>query len=355
MPTDWVILHGGALGDLVLTMQLALRLPGIEAGGTLHLVSRTDPGDLSACRPRIVRESSDTCGLHWLFADLDSAAPRRLHELVRGAHVLNALTGPNTTVHRRLTSLGPRSLYSFDPRPQSASQRHITEQWITQLECQGLLIPKCVHQRPHQRGIAIPGAWRERGRRLFDPLVDASALQPPHNASAGLPYDAKAGDRLDPVLIHPGSGGRAKCWALRCFIEVARHVTATGQPVAFLVGPAELDNWPPSDLTALEAVAPLIRQPSPDDLVALLSAARAFIGNDAGPTHLAAILGTFTVALFGPTSPAVWRPLGPNVQVLAGNPAVAPDTWGLCPRVVAATVSRGVGSAVQAAENDADR
>jgi len=355
MPIRWTILHGGALGDLALTIQLALRLPRIEAGGTLHLVSRTDPGDLSACRPRIVRESSDTCGLHWLFADLDSAAPQRLHQLVQGAHVLNALTGPDTTVHRRLASLGPRSLYSFDPRPQPASERHITEQWITQLERQGLLIPKCVHQRPQQRGIGIPATWRERGRRLLATLTDVFPVRPLHNALAASPQDRKAGDGLGPVLIHPGSGGRAKCWPLGCFLDLAQRLSADGLPVAFLVGPAELDNWPQADLTALEAVAPLVRQPSSDDLVALLSAARAFIGNDAGPTHLAAILGTFTVALFGPTSPAVWRPLGPNVHVLTGNPAIAPDTWGLSPRAVAATVFGNIGSAARAGENDVDR
>ena len=41
-----------------------------------------------------------------------------------------------------------------------------------------------------------------------------------------------------------------------------------------------------------------------------------FVGNDSGPTHLAAMLGVPTVALFGPTDAGVWAPVGPHVRVL---------------------------------------
>jgi heptosyltransferase-2 len=42
---------------------------------------------------------------------------------------------------------------------------------------------------------------------------------------------------------------------------------------------------------------------------------RCFIGNAAGVTHLAA-RACPVVALFGPTDPAVWAPLGKRVTVL---------------------------------------
>jgi len=54
-------------------------------------------------------------------------------------------------------------------------------------------------------------------------------------------------------------------------------------------------------------------------LAELLQSASAFIGHDSGITHLAAALGIPTLALWGPTNPSVWRPLGPNVRLLA-NP-----------------------------------
>ena len=61
----------------------------------------------------------------------------------------------------------------------------------------------------------------------------------------------------------------------------------------------------------------------PQNLIELyreLTQARLFIGNDSGPSHLAGIMGLPTVALFGPTDPAIWKPLGPKVQVIRGEP-----------------------------------
>jgi ADP-heptose:LPS heptosyltransferase len=57
-----------------------------------------------------------------------------------------------------------------------------------------------------------------------------------------------------------------------------------------------------------------------DDLYELacwLAAARVYIGNDSGPTHLAAAAGTPVVALFGASDPAVWAPRGPRVEIAA--------------------------------------
>jgi hypothetical protein len=41
----------------------------------------------------------------------------------------------------------------------------------------------------------------------------------------------------------------------------------------------------------------------------------AYIGNDTGITHLAAYLGCPTIALFGPTDPRVWGPLGRRSRI----------------------------------------
>ena len=43
---------------------------------------------------------------------------------------------------------------------------------------------------------------------------------------------------------------------------------------------------------------------------------RAYIGNDSGITHLAAFLGVPTVALFGPTDPRIWGPMGRRSRVI---------------------------------------
>jgi len=54
----------------------------------------------------------------------------------------------------------------------------------------------------------------------------------------------------------------------------------------------------------------------------LLSHANAFIGNDSGITHLAAGLGIRTLAMFGPTNPAIYKPIGPDVKIFADNTTI---------------------------------
>jgi heptosyltransferase-3 len=307
---DLLVLHGGALGDLVLTVQLALRLPGIRADSTLEVLSRTDPGDLSECQPRVRRVSLEGLGAHWLYGGGDDSPPERLRELVAGQRVLNALGDADSVVHRRLNALGARAVHSFDPRPKADQQTHITAQWQRQLERQGVLFPKCIYEGCGSGALVVPEELRKRGR-------------------GGGPGRA--------ILIHPGSGGRAKCWPLRCFLELGRCLRAKDLGVCFIVGPVEGERWATDELEAVRSEFPLIASPEPDELVGLLAAAGALISNDSGPAHLAALLGTPTVTIFGPTSPAVWRPVGPAARYLHGDPGSQPADWGISPaRVIAA-------------------
>ena len=55
-----------------------------------------------------------------------------------------------------------------------------------------------------------------------------------------------------------------------------------------------------------------------DTLGALLGRCVLFVGNDSGPTHLAAATGIPVVAIFGPTDPAVYRPYSPLAVALRG-------------------------------------
>ena len=54
----------------------------------------------------------------------------------------------------------------------------------------------------------------------------------------------------------------------------------------------------------------------------LLTQANAFIGNDSGITHLAAGLGIRTLAIFGPTNPAIYKPIGPDVRIFTDKTAI---------------------------------
>jgi hypothetical protein len=317
MTAGWTILHAGALGDLVLTLQLAMRLSGTAgARSPLDIISRVDPGDLGDCQPPITRTSNEVCGTHWLFGDCDDPSPRLLVDRIAGRAVLSALGGPHTLAYQRLLELRPARLLGFDPPPHAGIARHITEQWLTQLEGQGVLVPKCIHQRPRERTLGVGAAHRAAG---------TAALQ-------------QAGVDGPTVMIHPGSGGASKCWPADRYVELAACIRSCdiATPVVIL-GPVELETWPAQRQAALAAVAPVIHMPAPRTLTAILAAAGAYVGNDSGPTHLAALLGTPTFALFGPTPATVWRPLG-SAEVLQGDPAHGSD-WGIPVQRVAEVVT----------------
>ena len=51
-------------------------------------------------------------------------------------------------------------------------------------------------------------------------------------------------------------------------------------------------------------------------VLAVLSLANAFVGNDSGISHMAGAMGVHTFAVFGPTDPRLYRPLGDRVEIL---------------------------------------
>ena len=98
----------------------------------------------------------------------------------------------------------------------------------------------------------------------------------------------------DDVIIHPGSGSPKKNWAY--FEELASRIPGS----KILLGPGEGN----------EASLPL------PDVLQLLRHCRCYIGNDSGITHLAAYAGCPSLALFGPTDPRMWGPIGRRSRVI---------------------------------------
>jgi len=121
-------------------------------------------------------------------------------------------------------------------------------------------------------------------------------------------------DRLGPgyLAVHPGSGARGKNWPAERFASLVEHV-ADGRPFLLVEGPADVDAAEP--LTRLPSVVHA-RDLPPRVLGAVLARAGIYVGNDSGISHLAAAWGAPVLALFGPTDPAQWAPVGPRVRVL---------------------------------------
>lgn len=115
------------------------------------------------------------------------------------------------------------------------------------------------------------------------------------------------------LALHPGSGSPAKNWPVVRFAELVR-VRARGVPWLLVSGPADDEVSRP--LAGLPGAVRATNLPV-RVLGALLSRAALYVGNDSGVTHLAAASGAPTLALFGPTDPATWSPVGPRVEVVA--------------------------------------
>ncbi len=327
---SWTILHAGALGDLTLTLQLACRLPGVERASRLTLISRADPGDLSAARPAVVRYSAEGLPLDWLHADDDRPPPARLLELLRGAKVLSALGDTRSVVHQRLLELEPAVLYSFDPRPRPGIARHIVAQWCDALRQQGLHLVRSEDELLQCE--AVIGELRSRDNGA-PPIEVAPATREYGRALLARSLPELDGARAV-VLLHPGSGGKRKCWPLGGFEHVARALADAGCATCFVIGPVERECWPEQRIARLRDDFALLDCTDCDDLLAALAACVLLISNDSGPAHLAALIGTATLTIFGPTSPRLWRPLGPRARVLAGDPSSGLADWGVAPEVV---------------------
>jgi heptosyltransferase-3 len=132
------------------------------------------------------------------------------------------------------------------------------------------------------------------------------------------------------LAVAPGSGNPLKNWPLAHYYEISRALAwEYGLKVVWLAGPGEeamlhyLEGLARSQGQVLLANRPLIR------VARILSRCRLYLGNDSGVTHLAAAVGgPEVIALFGPTDPRVWAPLGPQVHTLAAPCPRAPCAAG---------------------------
>jgi len=124
------------------------------------------------------------------------------------------------------------------------------------------------------------------------------------------------------VALSPGAVGLGKAWPPSHYADLALRLTRTGAAIWVLGGPNETQIA--RDIAA--AAGPNARDLTGTDLrdaVLALAAADIAVSNDSGLMHVAAALGTPTVAIFGPTSPWHWKPLN-RVSVIL-EPEGDPD------------------------------
>lgn len=137
------------------------------------------------------------------------------------------------------------------------------------------------------------------------------------------------------VIIHPGGGRNPvanhelKQWPAERFARLGNHLVRQHHARVVLVGAQE-------DAALVHAVAGMMSTPvvtlagglNLGELGALCELADLYVGNDAGPTHIAAAVGCPTLAIFGPSNPAVSSPYMPQGRVKwVYQETAAPFTW----------------------------
>ncbi len=304
-----VVLQPGALGDCILTLPLIKLMKTALGLGGVDLVGHSDyigilPG--RSCVNSI--RSIDSTELHRLFAepatfDLADHDPL-INTFADYAWIVTFLGEPDSNFEQNLIFTANCShsaeIITLSLKPPEEAKQHIAEYYVRQFACQSGLPLDQVGVSADERLIKVTHADRERGLELLDQTgIDVSS-------------------RL--VVIHPGSGGRHKCWHLENFLSVARMLRSMDFEVLFLLGPAEMERFSTSDRARLSDVANYAAHLPLSQVVDLLACTDVVVGNDSGVTHLAAGMGLRTFALFGPTDPAQYKPIGPALTVVQDAP-----------------------------------
>ena len=120
------------------------------------------------------------------------------------------------------------------------------------------------------------------------------------------------------VVFQPGARYFTKRWAVEKFAAVARWLEERHSVRAIVIaGPGERQIA--ADLQTHFGAATILDRLGLRELIALIAGARLYVGNDAGPMHLAAALQVPTAAIFGSSSSIYWRPWGSPHRVVQND------------------------------------
>ena len=280
-----LIIRPGAIGDALLSFPVLKALREHYTGAHITLVSNAQVLPL-ALAFGVADEVGDYQDIQWseLFSSNGTPALQELLQQIELA--ICWLRDPGGMVEHNLRMNGIRRLIIAPGRPPEGARVHVVE-YLAQ----------------------TVGLFIERSQCNVPSLnINPGSLE---------------GPACDYVAIHPGSGGPQKCWPVTHFAAVIERLWQQDRPVLLLAGPADTERV--RDLINLVATPPRPEMFKTLTHAPLLEVARhlqpcrCYLGNDSGITHLAAMLGVPTVALFGPSDPAVWEPVGPCTKVLYGQ------------------------------------
>jgi heptosyltransferase III len=272
-----LLYHAGALGDFLTTVPALRHWKLRNPGEKLVLLGQPRIGEL-AKDIGLIDEVFDVNDSRFpaLFFEQSTSEAQAILSPFRTAILFAA---PDSQIIENVRRSGIAKHYWQPPFPSAKEKIHIIDYHHSLFVDPKSLNPE--EKQPH----LFPST--ESMQRSF-------AIMPENNS---------------PVAVHPGSGSPRKNWPFERFGCVADTIRSKNIPVLWLAGPADGAFAFPREDTIV------VNQPL-SVCAALLSRCRAFIGNDSGIAHLAAGVGCPTIALFGPSDPAVWSPRGRQVDII---------------------------------------
>jgi heptosyltransferase-2 len=275
-----LVVRGGAIGDFLMT------LPAIGA-----LRERWPEAQIEIVGyPHIIKLA---CGRHYADAvqPIEARAmagffvPRgildpTLMEYFGGFNlVISYLFDPDSTFADNVRRCGARQVVEASARPSRECGMHAAEHYCEPLRSLAIYTTQhCPRVFPNDDDHAAAARFLRRTR---EPRV----------------------------AVHPGSGSENKNWPVEKFAALSRWLV-NELAAELLVVRGEADDAVVKRL--LELVAPgsatVIHGLKLTELAAVVEQCALFLGNDSGITHLAAAVGTPTVAFYGPASLRIWEP-----------------------------------------------
>lgn len=283
--------HDGALGDTLVSLPCIRIIRGDS--GFIHMAGH--PGAMELLRDTGCVDDVSSVA-RCLYVSLYSPNPEaRVREFIGQFDRAFVFTARNDSILAANIEMVIPYTKIILTIPPEGIRVHVAEFRMKQLACE---IGRC---NPLTK-LDIPAAYKEKANEL-------------------LTHSCYTNDR--PLLaLHPGSGGKKKCWPLRKYFELAERVRRDRDPfIIFFSGPAE-DSGMKNEIGNFARGHKDIIHICDRELAtvaALLSLCSLYIGNDSAVTHLAGAVAGSVIALFGPTDPILWKPSGNGVEVISAG------------------------------------
>ena len=127
------------------------------------------------------------------------------------------------------------------------------------------------------------------------------------------------------IAIHPGSPVKLKRWRAARFAAVADWLIANkGAQILFVGVKSEVSVIASVQKRMHRSSTSIAGKTNLSQLAEILGRCDLFIGNDSGPMHLAAAVGTQTIGLYGPGNPERFGPVGAHSRTIRRMPNCPP-------------------------------